>query len=169
LSSSCASSSLQLFHRPLQDELDQDLVGVEGAGTLAGGLVGDDLDLAVLLDHFVFQEALVDRAELLDRKIPVVDPSPAVMRQSEDHARQSGVGQIGPFQQRRRFGIEQPTIVGRQAERRLTLVDRAEQGAQATIVVADRGGEGVVVLHALCDLVPDRAQAVVVVASIARR
>ena len=85
-------------------------MGVEGAGTFAGGLVGDDLDLAFLLDHLVFQQALVDRAELLHRKIAIVDAPPAVMRQRKDHGRQGSVRQIDPFQKRAALGSNRPPL-----------------------------------------------------------
>ncbi len=90
-------------------------------------------------------------------------------RQSVEERREDGIRQIDPLQERRRLGIEQPAIVGRQTERGLALVDRTEQPAQPAIVGAHRGGEGVVLAYTIGDLVPDRTETVVVVAHIVDR
>jgi hypothetical protein len=116
--------------RALEDELNQDLVGIERAGTLPGGFVCDDLDLAFLLDHLVFQQALVDRAELLDREVAVVDATPAVARERIEQRREGGIQQLYPIEKRGGLGIEQTAVVRRQAERGLAPVDRAAKACR---------------------------------------
>jgi hypothetical protein len=153
----------------LEDELNQDLVRVERSGALAGGLVGDDVDLPFVLDDMVLQQALIDRTKLLHPQVAVVDASAAVAGERVEQGRESSIGQLDPIEERSDLRVEQPAIVRRQSERRLTLLDRAKQAAQAGIVVADARGECVFLVNSPGDFVPDRAEAVVVIASIAHR
>ena len=58
----------------IDDEVHQILRGVEAAAVLAGVGVGADVDLAIGVQHrFLFQQAFVDGAELLDGHVAVVD------------------------------------------------------------------------------------------------
>ena len=65
---------------PLHDQVDQLLGRVETAAVLAGVGVGPDGDAAVVVaERLALQEALVDRAELLNGHVAVVDePAMAV-------------------------------------------------------------------------------------------
>ena len=58
----------------VDDEVHEVLRGVEAAAVPAGVGVGADADLAVGAAHrFLFQQAFVDGAELLDGHVAVVD------------------------------------------------------------------------------------------------
>ena len=59
----------------LDDELNQIIVGVVTAATLAGKGIGTKLDLPVFIDDRVeFQQTLVDGSEMPNRQVPVIDP-----------------------------------------------------------------------------------------------
>ena len=74
------------------------------------------------------------------------------------------------IQDRRGLWCEQATIVGRQPDRLIALVDLAEQLDQTVVVVAGGGGEGVALGHAACDILTyPLAQAVVIVARVVDR
>lgn len=65
-------------HRALEDELHERLGRVEGTGAAPRRVIADHDDGGAVIFHLVFQQPLVDRAELLDRKVTVVDAAPPV-------------------------------------------------------------------------------------------
>ena len=75
----------------------------------------------------MLQQPLVDRAELLDGEVPVADVAPALRRPAARHRVHHGgerrVPEGDPVQQRRPPRIEEAAVVGRQAERRVALVN----------------------------------------------
>ena len=66
------------FEGVIDDQIDELLGRVEAAAVLAGVGIGPDSDLAgVVEDRLPLQEPLVDRAELLDGHVAVVDEAAA--------------------------------------------------------------------------------------------
>ena len=160
----------------IDDQIDELLGRVEAAAVLAGVGIGPDGDLAgVTARRLPLQEPLVDRAELLDGHVAVVDeaaPGARVpgMAQAVDDRGDLRVGEPDPFQQRGGLGGEQSAVVGRQADGGVALVDEFEQGHQPVVVVAGDRGVGVLVGHPAGDVVPDPlSQAIVVVANVIDR
>ena len=91
----------------LDDQRNQRLGCVIGPGTMAGLIVRPRLDamrLKVWLDT-IFEDGFIDRAQLLHRKIAVVDiaqpPIFAAVRERQDDFGQHGIGQTDARQQRR--------------------------------------------------------------------
>ena len=156
--------SLQaLLHQRLQgvidDQIDELLGSVEAAAVLAGVGIGPDGDLAgVIARRLPLQEPLVDRAELLDGHVAVVDEAPAGARvagvesasadarrvaEAVDDWGDLRVGEPDPLQQRGGLRGEQTAVVGRQADGEVALVDDLEQVHQPVVVVAGDRGEDV--------------------------
>ena len=63
----------QRFDRFLEDQADQIVGRVVTARALSREDVGTNSNLAVIADDLVFEQALVDRAELLNAEIAIVD------------------------------------------------------------------------------------------------
>ena len=161
--------------RALDDQVDERLGRVEAAAVLARVAIGAHRDFAVFAAHrFALEQALVDRAELLDGHVAVVDVAAAAVApgvaEVVDDGRQHLVRQSTAFQQRCGSGREEAAVVGRQADRRVAPVDLAAERADVVVVFGREGGEGVAGGHALGDIVAHRlAQAVVVVAAVVDR
>ena len=105
--------------RALDDQVDERLGRVEAAAVLARVAVGAHRDLAVLAAHrFALEQTLVDRAELLDGHVAVVDVAAAAvapgMAEVVDDGRKHVVRQSTAFQQRRGSGREEAAVVGGQ-------------------------------------------------------
>jgi len=150
-------------------------VGVVAAGDAAreAGGPNDDLPIGLHFDR-LFEQSLVDRAQLLHREITVVDPAPTIV--AADLARKrvqrrcdDGVAERDPRKDVVLSILKQSTVVGRQADTRLAHGDGAEQVAQMLPVAPHRCREGVVAVDTVGDLLPHPAQRVVVVAPVARR
>ena len=126
-------------------------------------------------DRLPLQEPLVDRAELLDGHVAVVDEAASGARvpgmaQAVDDRGDLRVGEPDPFQQCGGLGGEQTAVVGRQADGEVALVDDLEQVHQPVVVVAGDRGVSVLVGHPAGDVVPDPlSQAIVVVANVIDR
>ena len=169
----------QRFQRLVDDQVHQFLRRVEAAAVLAGVGVGTNLNAAVPgAGGFPFEQALVDRSQLLHRHVAIVHEAavPAfrypragvaeVIHDRRDHR----VRQPDALQHRRRLGCEQAAVVGRKSYRLVAPVDLVEQLGQAVVVVRRRRGERVLVGHAARHvLAHPLAQAVIVVARVVDR
>ena len=161
--------------RALDDQVDERLGRVEAAAVLARVAVGAHRDFAVLAAHrFALEQTLVDRAELLDGHVAVVDVAAAAVApgvaEVVDDGGQHRVVQLHLLQQGRGLGRKEAAIVGRQADRGVALVDLAAERSDVAIVVASDPGKDVPLAHARGDIVAHRfAQAVVVVAAVVDR
>ena len=130
------------------------------------------LDLALGAAHrFLFQQALVDGAELLDGHVAVVDVAGLAVglgvAEVVDDGGDDVVGEADLVEQGRGVGGEEAAVVGREADGRVALVDQAEQGAEMVVVAGGGAGEGVVAGLALGHVVADAlAEAVVVVGGV---
>lgn len=105
----------QRAYCPLDNQPDQLFRRVVAAASLAGKDVGPDRGKVVGIgNHRVFKQSLVDRAELLHRKVAVVDTqSPLALgaaRQRIDYQRHDRVGQPRPVEQFMPDRTEQTTI-----------------------------------------------------------
>lgn len=95
----------------------------------------------------MLQGSLVDRTELLNREVAVVDVfrRPAVfgidVRQAQHDVRDDGIRKLHTRQQRRRRRIEQTAIVGGNAKAVVALPDRLEYAVKARPVVFHQAGE----------------------------
>ena len=110
----------------LDDDADQVVGRVVAAGALAGVQVGPEDELAVFADDLVFENALVDRAELLDAQVAVVDVAAAFGgafegKQVEDLG-DDLVAEFNLAEQGRTLPVEEASVVGRDADRRVALV-----------------------------------------------
>ncbi len=122
----------------LDDQGDQFFRRVVAARYVPGGIVGVDLDRTVVpRPEAVLQDSLIDRTELLDREVAIVDvPRPAtgssirLMTEAEDHLGHRSVRQLHPREDRRDVGREQPAIVGRDSEVVVAGRNRLEDGRQ---------------------------------------
>ena len=168
----------------IHDQIDQLLRGIEAAAVLAGvGCEANPHPAAGGAHRFPFQQAFVDRTELLHRHVAVVDEAPHAvgslagarladrgMAEIVDHLGGHRVRHPDALQQRRRLGREQAAVVGRQADRRIAPVDLPEQLGQVVVVVAGGRGEGIPCGHPARHLVAHPpAQAVVIVARVVDR
>ena len=157
----------QWAHGALDDQSDQFLGRVVGAGRAAPRRIGGDDDAAVLgALQAVFQDLLVDGAQLLHGEVAVVDVArrPAglvAMGKAEHDIGHDRIVQARPLQQRCRTGIEQPAIVGRDAQIVVTIRDGAEDRLEPGPEGRGRGRERPPGRHALGDVLPDPGQAVV--------
>ena len=138
----------------VDDEVHEILRGVEAAAVLAGVGVGADLDLALGVQHrFLFQQAFVDGAELLDGHVAVVDVAglAVVLGVAEvvDHVGDDVVGEADLVEQFGGVLSEQAAVVGRQADGRVALVDLREEIGQVAVVARCGTGEGVAAGFAL--------------------
>ena len=83
----------------------------------------------ILANDFPFKQPLVDRAELLDPEIPVVDVPPpraiSLERKRINHVGHHRVAQPNTGEQGSAVAVEQPAVVGRQADRGITRIDGA--------------------------------------------
>ncbi len=123
------------------------------------------------LGRLPLQQALVDRAQLLDGHVAVVDEAPALARcgvaEVVDDGGDDRVRQTDGFQQRGGFGREEAAVVGRQADGAVAPVDQPAERHQVVVVVAGDVGEGVSLVHAAGDVVAHPlTQPVVVVAGV---
>ena len=162
----------QRLQGALHDQVDQLLGRVEAAAVLAGVGVGADGDRARAVAHRLpLQQPLVDRAELLDGHVAVVDEAPPLARlgmaEVVDDRGHDRVRQADPVQQRSGVGGEEAAVVGRQADGGVAPIDQPAERRQVVAVVAGGGGEGVALVHAAGDVVAHPlAQPVVVVAGV---
>ena len=122
-------------------------------------------------DRLLLQQPLVDRAELLDRHVAVVDEAAPVggfsVAKVVDDRGDHRVGQAGPRQQRGGLVGEQAAVVGRQADGRVALVDELPQLHQAVVVGGGHGREGGAGSLPVGDIIAYRlAQAVVFVTGV---
>src|SRR3984893_10417029 len=111
----------QRADRFADDQSDKIVRGVVTARSLPGEDVRPDTDVRAVANDFVFEQAFVDRAELLNAQVAVVDVFAAVRRalegQSIDDHRPDRVAKAYPGQNTRFVRIEQAAIVGRQSNR----------------------------------------------------
>ena len=146
------------------DQIDQIVRRVVAARVLAGEHVRTDDDVPVLADHFTFEESLVDRAELLNPEIPVVDVPASerrpLERQRVDHVGHHGIAQPDARQQGRAVAVEQPSVVGRKTYRGVALVDGPAQIVERGPVACRRDREHIPLVLAASDVaahpVPER-------------
>ncbi len=118
----------QRLQSPLHDQVDERLRRIEAAAVLARvGVEADDDLAAVAANRLAFEQALVDRAELLDGHVAVVDEAALAVdlgvAQVMDDRGERRVGQAHRLQQRSGFGGEQTAVVRRQADRGVAFVD----------------------------------------------
>src|SRR5690606_31938447 len=99
------------------------------------------------LDQPLLQQAFVDRPQVLDREVTVVDEPPAgeilAAREAVEHGGELGVGQFNPGQEVARLLVEQATVVWGQADRVVATVDGTEQAAQMLPDARGGAAEGV--------------------------
>ena len=156
------------------EQLNQIVVGVITAAALAGENGGADPDLAsAVADHPVFQQALVDRAQLLHRQIAVIDPAALLphrtARQAVNQLGHHRIGQGQTFQQGMGAVVEQAAVVGRHAERSVALADDLEQVLERAVAAPGAGAEDSVRVQMPRDLLADDAQGIVVIARVVDR
>ena len=164
----------QRLQRLGENQLHQVVRGVVATRSLARKNVRPHRDpAAAVADHLVFEEPLVDRAELLNAQAPVVDVlfslRDALERKRIDHPGHGRIGDADIRQHPRTRRIEQATVVRRQSDRGIAEIDRDEQVAQPAPVT--RGGvrEDVAPIHAVSDLDTHLPQAVIVVSGLPDR
>ena len=140
--------------------------------TLAREDVRSHDDRLAVAHEFTFEQALVDRSELLHAQVAVVDvaaPAGALLeRQCVDDVGQELVAEPNVGEQRRALPVEQAAVVGRQADGGVTPVDGRGEIVDRGPVAGGGGREGVVPILALPDVVAHlHAESVVVVAFVA--
>ena len=115
----------RLHERPdrfLDDQPDQVVRRVVAARTLAREDVGADGHPVAVGREFVFQQPLVDRAELADAEVAVIDVA-ALARlvplegEGVDDIRHHPVAETDAIEKRHARPVEQPAVVGRKADR----------------------------------------------------
>ena len=149
----------QRIERLRDDEADQIVGRVVAAGILAGENVGADGDAVAVANDLLLQQTFVDRAELLHAEFAVVDIAPALWRSLE----REGVDDIGDYrvaepdigQQGRALPVEQPAIVGRQADGGVAAVDGTAEIVDGRPVAGRRGGKHVLQILAAPDILAD--------------
>ena len=156
-----------------ENQLHQVIRGVVAARTPARKDVRPHRDPATITDYLVFEEALVDRTELLNAQAAVVDVllslRETLERQGVDHPGHGGIGNADIGQDRRAGRIEKAPVVRGQSDRGITAIDRDEQVAQRAPVT--RGGfrEDVAPVHAVSDIDAHLPQAVIIVSELPDR
>ena len=136
----------QLAYRLAQHQAHQVVVGVIAARHLAGKAGGHgkhavDLGLVFvavkrlhLVHQAVFQQALVNAAQVGHRQVAVVDPAAqqvfGAARERVDDGRHHFVGHLGAVEQGRARPVEQAAVVGRYANVVVALVNQAEHATQ---------------------------------------
>ena len=121
----------QRLYRLTQHEADELGRREVAAGRPAHERIRADDDIVAVPRQLAFEESLVDRAELLHAEVPVVDVPAAgggpLERQRVDDVGYDAVAQPDRAEQRGPPPVEQPAVVGRQADRRIALVDNPAQ------------------------------------------
>ena len=164
----------QRRERLAQDQLHQIVVGVVAAGILARKhrRLHDDTAIGGF-DQALFEQAFVDRAEMLHGQIAVIDEAATAdigaPRQAINQGAEFGVGQFDTRENIAGRLNEQAAVVRRQADRRIALVDGAKQVAQMLPGAGDRSAERIAAFAALGDVIAQPAQRVAGVALIVDR
>ena len=156
----------------LDNQADQIVGRVVASRILAGEDVGPDRQLFVLANQLPFQQPFVDGTELLNAEVAVVDVSPAFGRPLErkrvDRRSHHGIDKPYVGQQRRAPAVEQPAVIGRQADGRVAPVDGAAQIVDGRPVGRRRLRKRVVLVHAAANVFAHLlAKRIVVVAFVA--
>ena len=165
----------QRLQGAVHDQIDEFLGRVKAAALLANVWIGADGNAPIVVTHrLVLQQAFVDRAKLLHGHVAVVDEAAVAVGTSVTQVVDDGgnhiIRQANRFQQGRGAQRKQAAVIRRQANGGVPLVDQSEQVSQVVVVLGGPRGQGVLVGHALCNVVAHPlAQAVVVVARIIDR
>ena len=164
----------QRADRFLENHLDQIVRGVITARTLAGEHIGPHVDSAVVADDLVFEQAFINRAELLHAQVTIIDIASALVgrlkRQGVNHVGHDRIAQPHSGQQRRALSVEQATVIGRQADTGIALVNSPAQIIDHRPIAAGVCGKGVVAVLAPSHVTPHLvAQAVIIITIVPHR
>ena len=173
----------QQAHRFAQHQAHQVVVRVIAARYLArkaGGLRHQAVDFGLVLVvvlglHFVhqrvFEQALVNAAQVRDGQVAVVDPAArdffGAARQRVDDGRHHLVGHVGALQQGRAAAVEQAAVVGGHADGVVALVDQQENALQLQPDMTERARKRRPRVHPVAHVLADAAHAVFGVALVA--
>lgn len=130
---------------------------VVAARCLAGVGERPQLYLSFGEHRLELEQALVDRAEVLDREVAEIDPAAAAgaviaAGESVEEGRKVGVGEARPLEERVAAGLEEAAVVGRQADRRVAFADGGEQVAEVLLVGGGAGAQDVADVDPALDL-----------------
>ena len=122
----------------------------------------------------MFEQPLIDRAELLNAKITIIDVPAAgfraLKRKRIDRVGHDRIGEANSREKRRPVTIEKAAVIGWQADRGIALVDRPAQIIDDRPIAGGCVGKYVVLGFALADAAAHFvAQAIVVIAAVAHR
>ena len=160
--------------RLADDEVDEVVVRVIATSALAREDVWLDANLFAVFRQSAFEQPLVDRPELLNAEVTIVDVSSPrgrlLERQNVGDFRHHRVVQTDLGQKRRAGRIEQPSIVGRQPDRGVAVVDRPAKLFDDGPIAGGRRREGVILILAAAHFGADLlAEAIGLVPSVVDR
>ena len=153
---------------------DKVIRGVVAARSFSGEDIGADDDLALLANDFMLQQTLINRSELLDAEIAIINVFAPIGRALEgegvNHACHDRVAESDRREQRGALGIEQAAIVWRQPDRQIALVDRAAEVVERRPIARRGIREGIVAVLPAADITAHPlAQPIVAIAAVADR
>ena len=161
-------------NRLFEDQADEFVRSVVAARALARENVRADDDLPCVTNDLVLEEPLVDRSELLDAQVTIVDVASPLRswfeRQGVDDIRHDPIAQPHAVEERDTLSIEETAVVRRKADRRVADVDRPAEVVDGRPVAGGGLREGIAAVLAPRHIAPHLVtEGVVIVARVANR
>ena len=146
----------QRLDRFLDDQGDQIIGGVVASRSLPRENIWADDNFAAIADDLVFDQALIDRAELLNAEIAIVDVAAAIgslfKRKHIDDVGHNVIGDPYVGEQRYALAVEKPAVVRRQTDGGIAFIDSPAEIVDDRPVSGSARREDVIVIFAVPDV-----------------